>query len=204
MPFSTTGLDQMLDALNGGSPSSIIAYASLHSAYSATGANELTGGSYVRVSVTWSAASAGSKAAASVASALNVPGASTVAFAGLWSASSSGTFAAMAANGGASQYGFTCTNASPGVLTAPGSSYGNGQTVVLWDGAGATIPAAFTVGTIYYVVSASGTSFSLAATSGGSAINTSGAGAGIVQAITVETYGASGTFTISSDTLTLV
>jgi hypothetical protein len=204
MPFSVTGLDQALDGLNGGTLSSIIAYASLHSAYSATGSNELSGGSYARVGVTWSAAAGGTKASASIASPLNVPGGSTVAFAGLWSAVSSGTFAAMAANGGATQYGFTCTNASPGVLTAPGSSYGNGQTVVLWDSAGAVIPAAFTVGTIYYVVSASGSAFSLAATSGGSAINTSGAGAGVAQAITVETYGAAGTFTISSDTLTLI
>ena len=194
----------MLDALNGGSPSSVIAYASLHSAYSATGGNELTGGSYVREAVTWSAASAGSKLSSSVAAAFNVPTGSTVAFAGLWSASSSGTFAAMAANGGAAQYGFTCTNASPGVLTAPGSAYANGQTVVLWDGAGATPPAAFTVGTIYYVVSASGASFSLAATSGGSPIATSDTGAGIVQTVTVEVYGAAGTFTISQDTLTLI
>jgi hypothetical protein len=43
MPFSTTALDQALDALAGGTPGDIIGFASLHSAYSATGGNELAG-----------------------------------------------------------------------------------------------------------------------------------------------------------------
>jgi hypothetical protein len=205
VPFSTTGLDQMLDALNGGSPTSIIAYASLHSAYSATGTSELSGGSpaYARQAVTWSSAAAGSKASASIASVFNIPAASTVAFVGLWSAVSSGTFAGMGPAGAGTQYAGTCTNASPGVWTAPGSAYGNGQAVVLFNGAGATIPAAFTVGTIYYIVSAAGAAFSLSATSGGSAINTAGTGAGLVQAITPELYAGQGTYAVSSETLTI-
>jgi hypothetical protein len=201
MPFVAYSQNYMLTQLttnHGG-------YLSLHSAYSTTGTNELTGGSpaYARVVPTWAAASGGAIATSSIASSLNVPASSTVAFIGMWDALTSGNFQGMGANGGAAQYAFTVTLASPGVLTAPGSSYSNGNTVVLWSGAGDTVPAAYTVGTIYYVVSASGTTFSLAATSGGSAINTAAAGAGLVQAITVETYGAQGTFTISSDTLTL-
>lgn len=193
----------MLDALNGGSPSSIIAYASLHSAYSTTGTNELTGGgpAYARQAVTWNAASAEAKTAASVAGAFNVPAGSTVAFIGHWSVVSGGTFAGMGANGGATIYGATVNLASPGVFTAPGSSYSNGNTVVLWAGAGDTLPAALTAGTIYYVVSAAGATFSLSATSGGAGINTASAGAALVQAITVESYGAQGTFTVSSDSL---
>lgn len=195
----------MLDALNGGTPSSIIAYASLHSAYSATGANELTGGSpaYARQAVTWSAASGGSKSSASVAGAFNVPAGSTVAFVGLFSAVTSGTFAGMGGNNAGTQYAFTATSASPGVFTAPGSSYANGNTVVLFPGAGGTIPTGFTAGTVYYVVSASGATFQLSATSGGSAINSSSTGSGIVQALTLELFGAQGTFTLNSETLSL-
>lgn len=207
MPFTTTADNQMLDALNGGTPTSIIAFASLHSAYSATGTNELTGGSpaYARVAVTWAAASGGSKASSSLASAFNVPATNTVAFVGLWSASTAGTFAGMGANGGATQFAYTSTLASPAVFTAPGSAYSNGQTVVLFPAAGATIGGGFTVGTIYFVVSASGATFQLAATSGGTAINGSvNAGSGLVQAITTETFGAQGTFTVTSDTLTVV
>jgi hypothetical protein len=205
MPFSTTAQDQMLDSLNGGSPSSIIAYASLHSAYSSSGSNELTGGSpsYARQAVTWSSAGSGSKVSASVAGNFNVPAGSTVAFVGLWSASSSGTFAGMGPNGGATQYAYTGTNASPCVFTAPGSSYSNGNTVVLLPAAGATIPTGFTAGTVYYVVSASGVTFELSATSGGSAINSSAAGAGLVQAITAEVFNGQGLFTLSSETLSV-
>jgi hypothetical protein len=204
MPFTTTAQDQMLDSLNGGSPSSIIAYASLHSAYSATGSNELTGGSpsYARQAVTWSSAGSASKVSASVAGNFNVPASSTVAFVGLWSLVSSGTFAGMGPNGGATQYAFTAAT-SGNLFTAPGSSYSNGNTVVLFDGAGATIPSNFTVGTIYYVISASGSTFELSATSGGSAITVNAAGAGLVQAITAEVFNGQGLFTLSSETLSL-
>lgn len=205
MPFNSTAISQMLDALNGGSPSSIIAYASLHSAYSSSGASELTGGSpaYARQAVTWNAASAGSKTAASIAGIFNVPASSTVAFIGHWSAVSGGTFADMGANGGATLYAATITLASPGLFTAPGSSYSNGATVVVWAGAGDTLPVAFTAGTIYYVVNAAGATFNLSATSGGAGINTAAAGGCLIQQITTEIYGAQGTFTLSSDSLSL-
>ena len=203
MPFTATANDQMLDSLNGGTVSSIIGYASLHNAYSSTGTNELSGGSYAREAVTWNAASASSKTTASVAGAFNVPAGGTVSFVGLWSANSSGTFAGMGPNGGATQYGFTSASGTPAVFTAPLSSYTNGQTVVLFDSAGATISSDFTVGTVYFIVAASGATFELALTSGGSAINSTHVGAGIVQQVTIETYGAAGTFTLSSDTLSL-
>ena len=206
MPFSTTANNQMLDALAGGTPSSIIAFASLHTAYSTSGANELTGGSpaYARQTITFSAASSSAKASSAVGGAFNVPAATTVAFVGLWSASTSGTFAGMGPNSdGASPFAYTATLASPSVFTAPGSGYTNGQTVVLLPAAGATAPTGFTVGTVYFVVSASGATFQLAATLGGSGINASAAGSGIVQALTLESFGAQGTFTLSSETLSL-
>lgn len=204
MPLSTTAENQMLDALAGGTPSSIIAFASLHTAYSASGANEVTGGSpaYARKSITWSAAASASKGSSN-SPVFDVPAATTVAFVGLWSASTSGTFAGMAANGGATTYAFTAA-ASTDVLTAPGSAYSNGQTVVVFPGVGATLPTGLTAGTIYYVVNASGATVKLATTSGGTAIDLTGDGAGIIQAITLESYGAQGTFTLSSDTLSLV
>jgi hypothetical protein len=213
MPYSSAAEAQMLDGLNasftsGGTYTSVIAYASLHTAYSATGANELTSGSpaYARQAVTWAGASGPSKGSSSVAGAFNVPSGSTVAFVGLWSAVTSGTFGGMGPNDAGTQYAFTATLASPCVFTAPGSSYSNGNTVVLFPGAGGTLPTGspgFVAGTVYYVVSASGATFELSATSGGSAINSSAVGSGIVQALTLETFGAQGTFTLSSETLSL-
>ena len=211
MPFSSTGLQQMLDSLNNsfGSYSPQISYASLHTAYSATGGSELTGGGYARVQLgtsgaDWSAATnaiPSVKALGTAPAAFTVPAATTVAYIGFWSASTSGVFSGMGPNGGAAQFAFTSTGpGTAAIFTAPGSSYANGQTVVLFDGAGATISSAFTVGTIYFVVSASGATFELATTLGGSGITTAIAGAGLVQAITTESFGASGTFTLTTAT----
>lgn len=78
---------------------------------------------------------------------------------------------------GQAGYSFTATNASPCVFTASGSYFSNGTYVIL---SGGSLPAGFTAGG-YYVVSASGASFELSATSGGSAINSTSTGSGTVQ-----------------------
>lgn len=207
MPYSATAINQELDALANVAPSTnLIGYAALHSAYSATGANELTGGSpaYARVAVSWSASAGGSKSLSATPSPFNVPASSTIAFVGLWSALTAGTFAGMGANGAATPYAFTATNASPAVFTAPGNSYGAGQAVVLFPGAGGTIPTGFTLGTIYYVSSPSGGTFQLSASSGGASIVSTSAGSGLVQAVTLEVYGSQGTFQLSSDALSVI
>lgn len=68
------------------------------------------------------------------------------------------------------------TNASPSVLNYTSQPFANGDRVVL--STTGTLPTGLTVGTVYYVVSAATNSFSLSATSGGAAINTSSAGSG--------------------------
>jgi hypothetical protein len=78
---------------------------------------------------------------------------------------------------GAPSYSFTATNASPCVFTATGSYYYDGATVTI---SGGSLPTGFTAGT-YYVVNASGATFELAATSGGTAINSTSTGSGTVQ-----------------------
>lgn len=70
------------------------------------------------------------------------------------------------------------SNASPGVVTIPGEYVPvNGDAVSL-STTGA-LPTGLSVATQYYVVASSGETFSLAATKGGSAINTSSAGSGV-------------------------
>jgi len=205
MPFVNFSQNYMLTQLttNHGQ------YLSLHYAYSPTGANELSGGTYARVVPTWGTAAGGSISTTSIASAFNVPANSTVAWVGIWDALTAGNFVGMGPNGGAAQYGFTAA-VTGNLFTAPGSSYSNGTTVVLFDTVDiAQFPSGFLVGgssgvPFYYVVSASGATFSLSLTLGGSAITVSAASAGIVQAITAEAYVAAGNFTVSSDVLTLV
>ncbi|HZR50119.1 MAG TPA: hypothetical protein VFB06_11425 [Streptosporangiaceae bacterium] len=201
MPFSTAAADYELD--QEGANHSL--FASLHSAYSATGANELSGGSpaYARQAVTWSAAASNSKALSNSPT-LNVPAGSSVAFIGLWDAVSGGSFRGMYPNSaGAIAYGFSAPS-STSILLAPGSAYAANQTVVVFPVAGSALPSGLTAGTIYYVKSPSGDSFQLSATSGGSAITLSADGAGVIQAVSVEAFVSQGTFQVSSGSLAII
>lgn len=97
-------------------------------------------------------------------------------------------------------YRFSATDASPAVFTAPGSSYANGEPVALAAFAGnaaTTLPGGFSALTEYFVVDASTDTFSLAATSGGSAINSTSAGSGTVYPVVQQYVRAitAGTFT---------
>lgn len=95
---------------------------------------------------------------------------------------------------------FTVTIASPGVVTTT-LSLSNGTPVRLTtDGA---LPTGLTVGTLYYVVNAVGTTFELAATAGGTPIDTSGTQSGthtiLARAEALDNYGgASGVPTIQN------
>lgn len=71
----------------------------------------------------------------------------------------------------------TCTSASPGVLAAPGYvPVLNDQVQISSEGG--VVPGGFTQFVTYFVVSPSGGNFSLSATKGGAAINTTNVGTG--------------------------
>jgi len=71
----------------------------------------------------------------------------------------------------------TVTSASPGVVTASGVSLPNNSSIQL--NATGSMPSGLSANTTYYVTNSTGTSFSLASTPGGSAINTSSTGSGV-------------------------
>jgi hypothetical protein len=197
MPLSTTEIDTLLTSW-----ASSAAYMSAHSAYSATGANELSGGSYARVAVTWGSASGGSISLSGTPYSINAPASSSVGWVGFWTASSGGTFLGMIPGGNYTAYTFTAP-ASTDTVLAPGSAtYATNQTVVVFPTAGSTIPAGLTAGTVYYAISVSGDSFELSTTSGGSAINITADGSGIVQAIAVEAFASAGTYSVTGGQIT--
>ena len=199
MPLDATSQNYALNQLG----SNKLLWASLHSAYSATGTNELSGGSYARQAATWSSASGGVLSLTTTLPSFLVASGATVEFIGFWDASTSGNFQGMFPNSaGAAPYTFSAS-ASSNVFTAPGSSYSNGNTVVIFPTSGSTTPGGFTAGTVYYVVSASSDTFKLSATSGGSAITVTADGSGIVQAITPETFGSAGSFAVNASSITL-
>jgi hypothetical protein len=76
---------------------------------------------------------------------------------------------------------FTATHASPAVFTwtptTALTAIANGTSVQL---SGGSLPGGFSAATTYYVVSSSGSTFSLAATLGGAGINSTGTGSGNV------------------------
>lgn len=200
MPFSTACADFMLDQAG----TSKLLYMSLHSAYSATGASELTGGSpaYARQAATWAAAGSNSKALSGTYT-WNVPASSSVAFIGFWDAVTSGNFQGMFPDAaGASPFAFTAPS-STSVLLAPGSGYAANQTVVVFAPAGSALPTGLTGGVVYFTKSPSSDSTQLSATSGGTAISLSSDGSGVIQACFVEVFASQGTFTLSSGSLAL-
>lgn len=80
----------------------------------------------------------------------------------------------------------TISIASPGVVTWNSHGFSNGQPIALLiTGA---LPTGLTAGTVYYVVSAATNTFQLAATVGGSAINTSGSQSGTHTAYASGSY----------------
>lgn len=196
MPLSTASANYLLDQWG----SNKALYASLHSAYSGSGANELTGGSppYARQLLTWASAASESKALSGTPYTWNVPAGSTVAWIGFWDALTSGNFQGMTPVSSGSAYAYAAPT-STSTLLAPGSAFTSNTQVVVLPTGGSTTPSGLVVGTIYFVKSPSGDSFQLSATTGpGAAITLTSDGSGLVQAITPEVFASQGTFSLSS------
>lgn len=185
----------MLDAIG-------ITHVSLHTAYSATGASEVTGGSpaYARKSITLAAASGASKAA-STQPTFDVPASTTIKYLGYWTASSGGTFLGMVPLGGTEKE-YTVDVAADKILsTAHGLV--NDNKVVFYGG---SVPGGLTEGTEYFVVGATTDDFQVALTSGGAAINLTSQNSylSVFSKIVTETYGAQGTYQVTAATFDLL
>lgn len=203
--LSNTAKGLMLDAIDE-SLAAGAKFASLHSAYSNSGANELSGGSpaYARKPLTWAAASGGSKALAATLPTFDVPAGAAPAWLGFWDAATLGTFLGMGPLGGgalkpiAAEAGDLAGN----TLGSAAHGFAAGNAVVFW---GAALPGGLVQGTIYYVIAAGLATnvFEVSATSGGAAVDITSVGAGFAQLIVPETFGGQGTYSISSGSLDL-
>lgn len=200
--FSTAAINQMLEALDE-TPITNPAgagFLSLHTAYSSTGTNEVSGGSpaYARKAAVWNAAASAQKAL-NAAVTFDVP-ATTVRWVGMWTAVTAGTFLGMVPNGGGACKAFALDDALTDVVKCTAHGFANGDQVVLWDGTD-TLPTTSSVGTIYFVITSTTNTFQLSLTSGGAAIDFTVAGSGSVQKIVPEVFAAQGTHQVSSMTL---
>lgn len=192
MTIPTTTKNAMLDGQT-------INTASLHSAFpGTTGANEISGGTpaYARKAITVAAASGGQRLLSSGVT-FDVP-ASTVRWIGYWNSS---TFAFCAPNGGATPKNFISI-ASSDLVYAPSHGYSDTQKIVFFNG---TPPTGLTEGTTYFVRDATTDTFKVAATSGGTAIDLTGAASFgcVVCAITEDVYASQGTHDLSTTTFSV-
>ena len=205
MRLADLAVQRMLNALDESGGAGVgITHSSLHTAYSSSGANEVTGGSpaYTREAATWAAASGRSKAT-SASMVFDVPASTTVRWVGFWDAVTAGNFLGMTPNGGGTPEAFTVPDISNDILEAPAHGFTDAQMVVVWAVPGVALPTGLAEGTVYHVRDATTDDLKLAATAGGAAINITAVGSGFLQRIVEETFGAQGTHTVSSSTLSL-
>lgn len=181
-------------------------YASLHIGNPGiTGANEVTGGSYARQAVTFGAAAS---SAMSNSAALNFTGMPAVVAGtpmthmGLWDASTAGNFLWAGPIGTQFIVPFTALNAGDVFTSAP-NSFVNGDVVDLVDIFDGVLPTGVSEYTNYFIVTVSGLTYQVAATSGGSAIVLTGDGSGMARRIQPKIANAGDTVNVAIAALAL-
>lgn len=188
-----TGLNAAWDSV-----AALLDQVSLHTAWSTTGANEISGGSYARQSITWNSA-ASAALDSSNAPSFSVPGSNTVRFIGFWdTVASPDTFEAMVPNqqsGDISPQRFIVDTTTEAVQS-PAHGFVDDDNIVFLGG---TPPGGLTEGTVYWVVASATDEFDVSATQGGGAINLTDQGDQDVRfyQIREETFGADGTFNLN-------
>lgn len=184
-----------------GGLTNVAVYVSLHSDIpNSSGNNELTGGTYARVGVTWNTPASGAVTNNGALS-HNVPAGATVAYYGLWSASTSGTFyGSMPLNG--TVKGFA-TAATDDTITSNAHGLSDTNRIVVLAVAGESLPTGLSASTIYYVVSSTTNTFKVSLTSGGSAVDITAVGELFFQKVVPEVYGSAGTLSTADTALSV-
>lgn len=153
-------------------------FGSLHTAYSTTGANEVTGGSpaYARKALTWGSPASGSTPLAATLPSWDVPTGTTVGWWGGWDAVTAGNFLFMQALGGQTYKGSmveTSTDLTNNDIFSDSHGYVADNRVVFWSMSGIALVSPLATGTIYWVIATglATDSFRVSTTQGGSAVD---------------------------------
>jgi hypothetical protein len=195
-------LDAALNAmLDGTGLAGQLDQVSLHTAYSNSGANEVTGGAYARQAITWNAAASGALDSSNAPS-FSVPSGNTVRFIGFWeTAASPDTFQGMLPNQQAGdlvprRFVVDTTNNQ---ISMPAHGLVVDEAVVFIGG---TPPSPLVEGTVYYAVDVLTDAFGVQSTQGGSpgtpiALTTQGDEDVRIWQIREETFASDGTFNLT-------
>ena len=184
-------------------------FLSLHTAFPPSTGNEVTGGSpaYARKSVTWSAASAGSKAMSGTL-VFDVPASTTVRAIATYDASTAGTQKAWSPAGSSARVSINVpdtTAVTANLIYSEAHGLVAGNSVLFWDDFNSGLPNGLVEDTEYFVIATGLTTdaFSVSTTLGGSAFDTTGIGVGTCQKFTPEVFAGQGTYTASTFSVAL-
>ena len=174
--------------------------ASLHTAFpGTTGANEVTGGApaYAKKAITINATSGGIRSL-NAAVVFDIPLGATVRWVGYWNV---GTFLCTAPNGGGTPKNFMAIP-STDIVYSTAHGYADTTKIVFFNG---TPPTGLTEGTVYFVRDSTTDTFKVTATSGGTAIDLTGASSFgcVVCGITEDVFAAQGTQTLSTSSISI-
>lgn len=170
-----------------------------------TGFTEVSGGSYARASTAgsdWSAASGSAPSSTTNSNTVSFPASSgswgTVIAFGIYDASTSGNLLFWDYLGAYDWLEFTCTSASPGVLTAPAHGYSNSDQVVVdaeWGGVALPTTGGSWSG-LLTVASVTTNTFT-------AGVNTTGVGGGMVRKVASQSVGSGVVVSFSASDITL-
>ncbi len=167
----------------------------------AGGGTEVVGGSYARVSTTpstWNPPSGTDPSSITNGTAITFPISTAswgnIVAAGLFDASAAGNLLMWDYMGAYPWLPFTCTVGSPGVLTAPGHGYSNGDAALVTAEFGGTLPGGSWSG-LQAVGSVSGDTFTLG-------VNTSTTGNGMVRKVVPQVVGTGSVTSFAAGQLT--
>lgn len=194
--FTTATVNARLDDL-----ATDLVYGSVHSAYSTTGANEASGGSYARQTLSWASASGGTVSTNTAES--WTLASFTARWIGFWSAVTAGTFYGMVPVGATKALTANAYDTDDYIYSDSHGFVDTDTVVMLPADGSATMPGGLTAGTVYYVVSAATDRFQVAATSGGAAINVTSSQEVWLSDIDPAVFTASAALTIASGSITL-
>lgn len=161
MPLTTTGKNNLIDVTS-------FTHAG---AYTDLGTTEVAGGSYARQSITWAAASGGSRANSAQLT-IPIPAGTTVQAVGVWDALSAGNSQGFWQIGSTLR-GTATVKAVDETFTSHAHGLSTDDRIFFAGVAGESLPTPLSATTLYFVLAAGLTAdeFTVSTTSGGAAVN---------------------------------
>ena len=189
------GVDDAIDAFT-----LLADHISIHTAYSAAGANEATGGSpaYARMNLAWDAAS-GRIGDNTDAEQFDLA-AATYEYLGFWDSLTTGVFCGMVPLGSTFAKVANIWNTGD-LIELPTHGLSADDRVALFDLGNTALPSGPTEGTLYHVISSATNDFQISATQGGAAVTISADGQGLLMDAIPVVLGAQGNIDIAAGAL---